>query len=501
MAATTAPTPSPSPLARRLPLFLLLLAVLLLAGARYAHLSKEDIVGPLALAASGERVAVLAPGALYHLNADGALQSVDTEHVAADARDGGLAWVGDALLVSPGAENELLACTRDACERFSDDNWAPTGPVQAWFDGTWYWLSETDADRIQRYDVDRKRVDMPVSDLSRPGSLWVDGEQLYVANAGARKVLRYRIHKRGIADPETFAEWSEGPVEDPVSIPRRLLPDGETGVKAIFANGSRTAGVVVNIDAEGTMSTMDVAGLVHPVGLARLGTDLLVLDEATMQVLRVDADGNTTVFGDDAFRAQLAERQSTREWLVMLVPGLFVLGILLLGVGGSWLIQVLTNRPDDTAINVSPDSDGIQWLPAVCDLAPRRIPRLLAVVAPVALLPAAALVLKTPWLLFGLLWATVFFSIAALVPIFTGKRTQLPKGERIGIRDRQLIVTHPEHGLREFALPRVEWNEYLLRPEPGLDIPLVRNGAPLYHPATVESLLIPKLNLMKKLEG
>lgn len=501
MAATTASTPAPATNPSRIPLIVMLLAVCLLAGAWYAKKTAAGIVGPLAIAASDNAVAVLAPGTLYRLDAEGALQSVDTETVASGIRDGGLYWAGETLLVSPGSDDELLRCSADGCAPFSDDNWAPQGAVQTHFDGNWFWFSETAADRVQRYNTDGKRIDMPVSDLSSPGSLWVQDDVLFVANAGERKIVSYKLHKRGIDEAETFAIWSEGPRSNPIDVPRRFLPDRTGGFKAIFANARGTVGRVVDIDADGEVTPVELEDLVHPVSLAWLGDALLVLDEENMQVLRVAADGSTSVFGDEDFQAQLAEPKSLRYWLRMLTPVLLALGVLGLGAGCSWLLHVLTWRPIDPALDVKPDSEGILWLPAECDLAPRRMPRYVLVALPIALLPSAALLAETPWLLPAVAWAALFLGAAILLPLIAASRANLPKGERIGLRDRQLIVTHPEHGRREFALPRVEWNETLLRPEAGLDIPLVRGRVALYHASTVENVLLPRLNLMRKLES
>lgn len=503
MAGTTANTANRAPPAQRSPvlhpLLVIALAVPLLAGAWYARQMASDIVGPLAIAAGDPGVAVLAPGVLYRLDHTGKLQSVDTETVADGIRDGGLAVVGDTLLVSPGVDDDLLRCTAEGCAPFSDDNYAPTGPVQTYFDGIHFWFSETDADRIQRYDSEGKRIDMPVSDLASPGSLWLTEDQLFVADTGGRKIVRYRVHKRGIAEPETFATFSDDDAEDPVDAPTRFLPVDD-GFRAIFSNAGRDHGVLVAIDNAGDAAPVDVEGLVNPVGVAQSGDALLVLDEETMQVFRQEADGSSSVFGDDDFRAQLAEGQSLRHGLRLAVPVLFALGVLAIAIGGSWLLKLLTYKESDPALAVAPDSDGIIWLPAECDLAPKRIPRFLIIAAPAALVPATALLLTTPYAGIAVAWVVLCTIAALFVPVTSAMRANLPKGERIGVRDRQLIVTHPEHGMREFPLPKVEWNEYLLRPEPGLDIALQRNGVTLYHASTVEDVLLPRLNLMRKIE-
>lgn len=501
MAGSSAPQGAAAPSPLRLPLILIALSLPLLAGAWYARFAADSITGPLAIAASSSEVAVSAPGLLYRLDARGALQSVDGETIAEDAVDSGLAFVGESLIASPGIDDVLLRCSADACEPFSDDNWAPTGAVQTWFDGVRFWFSETGADRIQRYDTAGKRIDMPVSDLSAPGSLWVQDDMLYVADAGERKILSYRIHKRGIGEGETFATWRGGPDENPIDRPQRLLSDGDGGFTAIFSDARRRNGALLAIDANGTATPFDTDSFVNPVGLTRLGDALLVLDEGLMQVLRVDADGSVSVFGDEDFQTQLADQQGLRAGLRATMPVLFALGILALAIGGSWLLNIVTYRAVDPALAVKPDAEGILWLPAECDLAPKRIPRFVLVAAPLALIPAAAVAATTPWPLVAVAWAMLPLSVAALVPMVAASRASLPKGERVGIRDRQLIITHPEKGRREYPLPRVEWSEHLLRPEPGLDIPLLRNGVHLYHASTIEELLLPRLNLMRKIDG
>jgi hypothetical protein len=470
-----------------------------MAGAWYARHAADAIHGPLAIAASASEVAVAAPGVIYRLDANGQLQSSDSETLAADATDAGLALVGQTLLASPGIDGGLLRCTGGDCQPFSGDDWAPSGPVQIHFDGAQFWFSETDSDRIQRYDTSGKRIDMPLSDLNAPGSLHVSEDKLYVANSGEGKIQRYQLHKRGIDEAETFATFRSGRDDHPVFMPRRLLalPDG--GFKAIFSDARRQNAVLVDIDRYGVVTPAAIEGLVNPVDFAWQGDALLILDEGLMQVLRLDAEGEISVFGNAEFQEQLADGERLRYVLRSLAPTLFWLGIVSLSFGGAWLLRLLTHREVDPALDVKPDVNGILWLPAECDLAPRRIPRYLLVAAPLALAPASAVYLTTPWPPLAMGWAAVVLSIAVLIPMLAAARASLPKGERIGIRDRQLIVTHPERGMREFPLPRVEWNEVLLRPQSGLEIPLARRGKPLYHMPTIEAELLPRLNLMRKI--
>lgn len=491
-------TPSPGA-SRRHPLLLIALALPLILGAWYARQIADSIIGPLAIAASDSEVAVAAPGLLYRLSANGALQSTDADTISPDALDAGLDFHAGFLLASPGPDGELLRCEGGDCKLFSENNWAPKGPVQVHFDSTHFWFSETDADRIQRYGVDGSRIDMPLSDLNEPGSLYVDGERLFVANSGAGKIQRHKLHKRGIDEAEDFATYRTGPVDNPVSIPRRLLAAGDGGFKAIFSDARRQNAVLVDIDRYGDATPAAIEGLVNPVDLAWQGDALLILDEGLMQVLKLETDGTISVFGDDDFQAQLAEKESLRYALRNAAPALFWLGIAALSVGGAWLLLVLTHREVDPAMTVQPDVNGILWLPAECDLAPRRIPRYVLVAAPLALAPAGALMLVTPWQQAAMGWAAVVLAIAVSIPMMAAARANLPKGERIGIRDRQLIVTHPERGMREFPLPRVEWNEFLLRPQSGLEIPLARGSIPLYHVPTIEAELLPRLNLMRKI--
>lgn len=494
-----------APASQRPPLFypilVVALAVPLLAAAWFAQKWAADIRGPLAIAANDREVAVLASGILYRLDHDGALLATDVDNVADDIRDGGVAYVGGELLVSPGVDGELLHCVDDECKAFTNDNYAPVGPVQSWFDGTYFWFSETEADRIQRYTPDGVRVDMPVSDLAAPGTVWRDGETLVVADSGNHKISRYQLHKRGIGEPEAFAQFTQGPAENPVNAPTRFLPQADGSLLAIFSNATRDQGALVAVSADGDSEPVLIDGLSNPIGIAALGDARLILDEGSMQVFRQTADGNVDLFGDDDFRAQLAEQEALRSGLRVAVPVLFVLAVLMVALGGTWLLQRLTWRPLDPALNVSPDGAGIIWLPAECDLAPTRIPRYLLVAAPLALAPVLAIAFTTTLGAVASLWSLLCFAVAAAIPGMAAMRARLPKGERIGVRDRHLIVTHPERGMREFALPKVEWNEFMLRPEPGMDIPLLRDGVPLYHQSSLEELLLPRLNLMRKLEG
>ncbi len=475
------------------PALLIVLALPLLAAGLFLRHHAGSIVGPLAIAVdeAGTRVAVARSGKVYHLDADGASRSVDEDLLDPEARHAGLAFVGNELFASPDPDGDLLRCTDTACSLFSDDEYAPRGAVHVFAEANRLWFSETDTERVQRYFPDGRRIDMPVSDLTRPGSLWLEGDQLYVANAGSNEIRRYRMHKRGIDEPEAFATFSDGDEHAPVNQPCCFVRDGD-GFIAAFNDAAGRQGTLVRIDASGAVEPLAVAGLENPVALARLGDAVLVVDEERMQVLKVTADGTASVFGDEAFRTVLGDGASLRASLRMAGPALAVLAALLAALGGSWLLQRVGQRRPDPALVLHADTEGIRWLPRESDRAGVHLPWALVVSTPLALLPALA----AGWLGqagIAALWALLVLGIAAARPLIVASRARLPNDLRVGTRNRHLVVADTDKGLREFPLPQVQWDETELRPEPDLSIPLVRNGQALFHAPTLAAALLPQL--------
>ncbi|MFZ5723091.1 MAG: hypothetical protein ACOY33_05460 [Pseudomonadota bacterium] len=482
------------------PLALLLLAVLAWGGAHLVRELASRQTGPLAVAAGDDAVFVLAPGVLYRLDTDGRLQETLTGLVAADARDGGLAWIGDALLVSPGTDGALLRCPAagSACEPFSDDPYTPTGPVQASLaaDGR-LWLLETAADRAHRFFPDGRRIDMPLSNLRTPGAILQQGEWLHICNAGAGTFEHRRMHRRGVGEPEEpFSRFAAVPEHDPVNRPLRMLPRDDGSFRLILTNAARTQGRLADVDAEGNVRPLTIDDLVNPVSLAALDDDTLVVDEDRMQVLRIDAAGQATSFGDAAFRAALDTGTGLRDALRLADPLLLVLATLLAAGGGSWLLQQLLARPEDPALTVAPGPDGIAWLPAANVRAAQHLATHAVIALPLALVPVllAAHFRQT---VAGLLWAVLVIVVA----VVRGRQTTDAGGRsetRIGLRGPVLIVADPEHGMNEYRLSQVRWNESELQPTDKLRIPLVRDGHELFHRPTLENTLFPQLDPRQK---
>ncbi len=481
------------------PAALILLALPLFAGTLFVRQLADGIIGPLAIAVSpdGERIAVAGAGDIYHLDAQGALQGVDADMLDPAAREAGIAWLGDGLLVSPDTDGDLLHCSATACSVFSPDPYAPNGAIQVFVAGNRLWLSEAGTDRLQRYFDDGRRIDMPLSDLLRPGSLWLEGDQLYVANSGARALQRYTVHKRGIDEPEKFAVFSTGNKDAPIDQPTRFVRSGE-GFQAIFSDHDRRHGVLVAIDNNGTVTQRAVPGLVNPVALDLLGDALLVVDEDRMQVLQVAADGATNVFGDDSFRAQLASRQPLRSNLRIVAPVLMMLAALTLAVGGSWLLRLFSSQRSNPPLAVAPDAQGIIWLPREIDFTTARVLRQCAIFAPAALAPAAAAAFAG-YPTAGSIWALLSWAAATLPALRDGMRARPPNNLCIGMRGHKLVITDSERGLREYPLLQVAWDDLHLRPEPALTLDLTRDGIALFHLPTIAQVLMPRLNVARRI--
>lgn len=479
----------------KLPVVLLLAAGAALAGALVARDVERGITGPLAIAADGDRVAVAAPGMLYRLDGSGHLQAADDSVIAIDARDAGLAWLGSDLLVSPAANGaSLLRCDDKDCAPFSQDPYAPTGPVQvAAASPGKLWLAETDADRAHRFFEDGRRIDMPLSDLQRPGALWQDDSGLYVANTNSGELQRYELHKRGVARPDTIATFRASAGEfDPPVLPLRMLPATDGGFHVLLTNQARSRGALVAVSMDGEVTREQASTLVNPVSLAASDDDLLVVDEDRMQVLRINTDGDATVFGDDEFNAAISARQGQRALLRLLVPVLLLAATLLATVGGWLLLQRLLSEVDEPAQPVNTGADGIAWLVPDAKLAPRRALRAAVTLLPLAIFPAL-LAAHYHYAWAGQLWAVAVLVLATVPAWLAAARARIPDQLRIGLRDKQLVIEHAEYGLREYWLTQVDWSERELKPENGVLLPLQRDGIALFHLPTLRESLFPRL--------
>ncbi len=493
------------------PIMMITVAVLLLITAGLIRNAADDITGPLAIAVHDNSVTdnsvivVAAPGQLYYLNGTGALQYRDDATLAPAARDAGLAFIGDTLLVSPGIDGALQRCTNNKCTPFSADPYAPTSPVQIGPAGTQVWLSETGSDRLYRFRHDGRRIDVPLSDLAQPGTAWQQDDQLLVCNTGGKELLRYTLHKRGISEPDVFATWSSGDENTPIDRPLRLLALDHGKFQVLFTNATRSHGLIANVDANGSVQPLDVPGLVNPVALDALGSDTLVVDEDRMQILRITADGKSTVFGDAAFTTQLAAKQPLRDRMRMTWPLLLILAALAFGIGIAWLLhRLLMQRPDTAPLPVPKDNNGIAWLPPVSDQAPSRMRRQLLIAAPAALAPVIAMMLfgLFEFTLAGIILAVVIFAVAAVWSLHTeARREQRPGNLRIGLHDAQLVVADTERGLREYPLQKVLWDEQQLQPEPLTTVPLTRDGIDLFHRPTLTAVLFPRLDPRCRITG
>lgn len=487
------------PQSPKIPVALLALAVIALGAALAARHAEQQITGPLAVTVQGDDVVVAAPGKLYRLDAHGRLQRTDDNIVDANARDAGLAWMGADLLVSPGVDGKLLRCNDGNCTPFSTDPYAPTGPVQvAVATPGKLWLAQTDADRVHRFFESGRRVDMPLSDLQRPGALWQQDEYLYIANTGAGQLERYELHKRGIATPDVVARFPDPANEDdPVDLPRRMLASGDGSFRVLLANRDRTRGALAEVAANGSVQRLALPELANPVSFAELGDDLLVVDEDRMQVLRIAGDNRVTVFGDEAFNETIRAQHGLQSTLRALFPLLAILAALLAVVGGSWLVRNLLREDDEPALPVAAGADGVAWLPFDSALLQRRVTRAALQGLPLALFPAllAGLFNQAGA---GVAWFAVVTVVAIVPVLIKASKVKVPDDLRIGLRGKLLVIEHAQHGAREYSLVQVGWNERQLLPEPGVTLPLERDGLALFHRPTLEASLFPQLNPGKR---
>lgn len=476
------------------PVLTLVLSIPLLLAGLYAGDAARSITGPLAIAVGNEQVAIATPGQLYRLDHDGGLLDADEGIIAPDARDAGLLWVGDALLASPApGGGTLLRCTADNCEPFSADPYAPTGPVQAHVDGGIIWLAETEADRLHRFRLDGKRIDMPLSDLSQPGAVLRESDSILVCNTGSARLDSHRIHKTGLDFGEQKVKFQPDDADDPIDRPLRILADRQGGYRILLTNAARSRGMLARISSGLEVEPLELPSLSNPVSMAWLGQDLLVVDEDLMQVVRVNVDGAATVFGDDDFNARLSAGRSMREVLRLLSPALLLLCALVAGSGGSWLVLEIYRRRGNPARDVRPEADGVAWLPTETELAGERTTRNLMIALPIAVLPALAIA----WL--GILLAAAGWLAAVLVAASiparqAANRARDPRGTRIGLRGKFLVLADTEHGIREYPLAQVRWNERQLQPTPKDIVNFSQNGVPVFHPPTLAAWLLPKLD-------
>lgn len=475
------------------PVALLFLAALLLAAAEFARDAERKIVGPLAVATHGDQVVVAAPGVLYRLDMNGTLRGTDKDVLDPSARDAGLAWLGDDLLASPGRDGALLRCSGNTCAPFTNDPYAPHGPVQvAMAAPDRIWLLETDADRAQRFFIDGRRIDMPLSDLDHPGALWQQDDLLYVCDTGKNALERHPLFKRGIAGPETVAHFPAAADDpDPATRPLRLLPHNGT-LRVVLTNGARTQGRIADVGLDGSVRMLATPGIVSPVSLAESGDAVLVVDEDRMQVLKMDDLGHATPFGDAAFRAAIAAQVWKRDALRIAFPVLAVLVTLLLAIGGTWLAVRLLGAPGDPARPVAPGADGIAWFPHAAVNAPHAAIHRALAAAPAALVAAGAA---------GMLGhGTIAVAVALLVPLvavlpvlLAGAR--LPRsGARIGLHGKLLVIADPERGMNEYRVAQVAWNARMLQPDGGTAIPFAHDGVDCFHRPTLEASLFPALD-------
>ncbi len=482
---------------------LLLIAAAALTGALGARHVESGITGPLAIAVDGDRVAVAAPGMLYRLDAAGHLQARIDSVIAPDARDAGLYWLGGDLLASPAVDGgTLLRCDDETCAPFSKDPYAPTGPVQsaAATPGR-LWLAETDADRVHRFFEDGRRIDMPLSNLERPGSLWQDDVALYVANTDAGKLQRFDLHKRGVGAATDIAAFqAQDDTFDPPVLPLRLLPDGSGGFHVLLTNQSRTRGALASVSANGDIQQKNIPALINPISFAVSGDDFLIVDEDRMQVLRVsnvNPDAAATVFGDDDFNTALSAQHEKQALLRTLIPMLLVVATLLAAAGSWSLLRHFLHEETEPALAVKTSPDGIAWLPPDTQLIPRRLGRTLLMAAPWALFPA---------LLAGFyhhagagkLWFFIVLLLATVPVWINALRSRIPDQLKIGLRDKQMVIEHATWGLREYWLTQINWNEKELQPEKDIVLPLQRNGVALFHLPTLRESLFPRLQVSRR---
>lgn len=480
-------------------LLLLLLAAPLLALAGWLARDKAmSIEGPTALAARGNVVLVAREGLLHRLDSKGEL--VGTLDAAAEG-----VWPqtlgfldGETLLLGSTGEGYLARCTLApfACNDFTESTvQKPEGELHTLVADGMVWIAESNWDRIHRYAADGTRIDTPLSiDLAQPRGLARSANLLLVADAGNRRVQSYVVHRRGFDEPQTFAEGFAAPdEEDPVDRPLALQPAND-GWWLLLNNAARSRGGVLRLDADGTLQyRVDLPEDALPVAMARSGSDLLVADAERMQLWRVDANGTAAPWESAALEEVLAPVRDERALLRVASTLLMALAALLAAVAGSlWLWRSLPH-PGSEPLPLVRGDQNVQWLPGATDLLPRRLARNLAALLPSALAPALALAVLLPALPWPA-WPGLVLALGAVITLVDAQRDALPRGTRLGLRERNLVYTDAEKGLREFLLLRVVWDEDTLQPADDLSIPLTRAGRDLFHRPTLATHLFPRLN-------
>lgn len=482
------------------PVLLLALAMLPALFSGYAREMASGIHGPLAIAAGTMEVAIAGPGLLYRLDHEGNLLKVDDTLIDPGATDAGLAWLGESLLASPAADGGLLLCDEEGCNVFSSDPLAPSTPVQIHVDDGMLWLVETSLDRIHRYRPDGRRIDTPVSDLSQPGDAHREGAVLYVCNTGEARIDTHVIHKTGVAHGELFSKrTSTENGEDPLIHPLRILSRRADSFDVIYTNASGTRGQLARLDVAGNAEPVPSDVLANPVSMARIGEDLLVVDEELMQVVRLKPDGEALLFGDEEFNQRLAADRDERNTWRLIHPLAAVLAALLASIGGCWLLVLLVWPLEKRPIPLHTEGrDPTQWLPQESTLVRARILRNATMLAPAALFPLVALVYLGQHAI-AFCWTLIVLAAVVIPPAIRGWLARAPFDTRIGIKGRKLVIADIEHGMREYPIGQVEWSEsHLQLPRAGT-IPLERKGRPLYHRPTLQAAFLPQLDPSRRL--
>jgi hypothetical protein len=366
--------------------FLFLALMLAALGARFWATEKAaGLTGPTHIAAEGGLVYLFASGDMFRLTADGALLSVTPSErtgLSDDPIDLRVVDNGQ-LLIAEQQPAAIKVCNPEswACRPHEAalGNFAKRQfKVLPDASGTGLLMTDAPGDTLWRIynNTSEPQKLLPDHTLAGPNDLvYGDEGKLWVADTDNRRIVELVPSTDG-----AFLPGREHSAVNDLTVNERYFPmmlarraDGRLWVIQAADFSKAEADLVIYDQEQGAQALVALPGGAYPTDIAAIQGAALVTDLEQFRVYRVDsATADVDEFGDEAFRAHLAQIQDRQNHfkllgVISLVVLIFSAGLMVAAaVKGTpkhkrWTEPPLTLDPANAAEQV-PATTGVYWL-------------------------------------------------------------------------------------------------------------------------------------------
>lgn len=518
----------------------LLFLVLLLAGLGLRIWAAHRIIGqsgPTHIATLGEQVMLFAGGRLFHLSAGGELLSAtplertglhDDPVELRFLPDGSLLVAGQRPATIRKCDPATWVCrpVAAAAARLIERQLKalPDTAPEVWL------LTDARGDALWRLAPEATpEALLPAGTLAGPNDLAYAGDgAVWVADTDHRRIVELVPGRTGgysLGREHSAAnEYLTGPAWYPMMLARGA--DGFWWVTQAAEFSESLAELLVYDPETGPVARVALPAGAYPTDIAASGEAMLVTDMDRFAVYRVTVDSRTVEpFGDDSFRARLAEIRQQRagfesvsRWALIAVVACGVL-MVLAAVLASPADRRWSNTPAlfdwESAPREVPRTSGIHWLerdPAT-ERSLKWAERLVYVLLPLPVVGAIAVYLaiyaqtgpeagaeiEARLNEIGVALLLASLTLALMVPVVRSSMQTMRT--RLGTDGRRLYLRG--HDGREIAVdpPRLAWTDRMILYRE-YTLPLTGGPRrPLYRPGEVETWLGPLLRQARRVSA